>query len=249
MITLYDIPSQLPDKVWSPNTFKSRISLNYKGIPYKTEWVEYPDIESTLKQIGGAPTGKWSDGRDYYSLPAIHDSATGKVIVDSARIAAYLDETYPDKPVLYPPSSKAATAVLDHVVGENFSVPIRPINLPAAHKILNPPSQVYFRTTREKMSGKKLEDFAPPGPVRDAVWKTVKEGLDRLADFYERNGEDKLYYFGDTFSFADTIVIGYLLWTKIVLGADSDEWKMVASWNKGRWERLIESTKHLQTVK
>ena len=210
--------------------------------------MEYPDIESTMKRIGGAPTGKWSDGRDYYSLPAIHDSTTDKVITDSARIAAYLDETYPDRPVLYPPGSRAASAMLEYVVRQNFSLPIFPVNLPAAHSILNPHSQVYFRATREKMFGKKLEDFAPPGPARDGVWKTVKEGLDRLAGFYDQNGEDKLFLFGDTFSFADTIVIGYLLWTRIVLGPESDEWKTLASWNNGKWEKLVESTKHLWTA-
>ena len=120
-----------------------------------------------------------------------------------------------------------------------------PIALPAVHGILNPPSQEYFRTTREKMFGKKLEEFAPAGLVRDGVWKQVKEGLDKLASFYDENDGDSVLFFKDTFAFADTIVIGYLLWAKISLGADSEEWKTMASWNNGRWERLLESTKKL----
>ena len=66
-----------------------RIALNYKRLPYRTEWVEYPDIEATLRAIGGAPTAKVSlnDGsggkKDHYTLPAIHDSHTNAVITDS----------------------------------------------------------------------------------------------------------------------------------------------------------------------
>lgn len=29
-------------------TFLARLVLNFKGIDYKTTWVEYPDIEATL---------------------------------------------------------------------------------------------------------------------------------------------------------------------------------------------------------
>ncbi|KAH9954948.1 hypothetical protein BC827DRAFT_1239846 [Russula dissimulans] len=28
-----------------------RVVLNYKGIPHKTEWVEFPDIASVAKRI------------------------------------------------------------------------------------------------------------------------------------------------------------------------------------------------------
>ncbi|KAJ3510855.1 hypothetical protein NLJ89_g4435 [Agrocybe chaxingu] len=91
-ITFYDIPSTFPNNVWSPNTWKARrvaylisnrsevlifgtrrYCLNYKRIPYKTEWVEYPDIEPLCKRLGIAPTDKKKDGsgrRTNYSLPA-----------------------------------------------------------------------------------------------------------------------------------------------------------------------------------
>ena len=74
-ITFYDIPSKIPGKAWSPNTFKTRyvhqmdsahhdrsrfdkvtnrIALNFKGIPYTT---------------GAAPV-------NYFILHASRDSAT-----------------------------------------------------------------------------------------------------------------------------------------------------------------------------
>ncbi|KAF4617880.1 hypothetical protein D9613_006292 [Agrocybe pediades] len=80
-ITFYDIPSDCVG-AWSSNTWKTRFCLNYKGIPYNTVWVEYPDIEELSKKLGLKPTGKafWDASKDYYSLPAIHDPSTGVYI-------------------------------------------------------------------------------------------------------------------------------------------------------------------------
>ncbi|EJD07729.1 uncharacterized protein FOMMEDRAFT_72472 [Fomitiporia mediterranea MF3/22] len=247
MITFYDIATRLSPQAMAPNTFKTRLALNYKGIPYKTEWVEFPDIEAVVKRLGGTPTSKKADGSDYYTLPMIHDSTTGKVVTDSIAIAEYLDATYPDKPLLFPPGTKAATATLNHVFMQSLN-PISPIMIYEVYGTLNQPSQVYWRTTREAAIGKKLEEFAPPGPDRDEMWKQCKEGLDTLAGFYDRNGEGKRFFFADTFSFADTIVIGFLVWIEITLGTTNEEWKAIAGWSNGRWGKLLESTRNLQAV-
>jgi hypothetical protein len=67
-IILYDLPSKPPCQSWSLNPWKStrqnhhpfyaytdttlaRLLLNYKGIPYKTEWIEYPDVEPKFKSL------------------------------------------------------------------------------------------------------------------------------------------------------------------------------------------------------
>ncbi|KAF8588673.1 hypothetical protein K439DRAFT_1233675, partial [Ramaria rubella] len=79
-----------------------RILLNYKGIPYKTTWVSYPDIEPTLKKLGCSPTGTKPDdpSKPFYTLPAIIDTSNGTqvVIADSLAIAEYLEAKYPDRP-------------------------------------------------------------------------------------------------------------------------------------------------------
>ncbi|KAL5532183.1 hypothetical protein ACEPAF_5747 [Sanghuangporus sanghuang] len=96
------------------------------------------------------------------------------------------------------------------------------VTLPAIFKLIPPlrpgsayhlsePSAVYVRSTREKLFGKKLEELAPPGPARDAAWEEVKKRLDKLAEFYDKNGEDKVFYLTDTFSLADAIVIAALV--------------------------------------
>ncbi|KAI5117502.1 hypothetical protein M0805_009671 [Coniferiporia weirii] len=248
-ITFYDIPSKLDGNAWSPNTFKTRLSLNYKGIPYKTEWVEYPDIEALLKDIGGAPTRKKNDGRDHYTLPAIRDSATGKVVTDSFEIAAYLDKAYPDTPALIPPNTRAAIELFTHVFDAEIFAAVYPVMLPASNNILNPKSEEYFSRTKAVAFGKTMEELAPPpGPVRDEIWGKTKSGLERLGGFYDKNGVNKLFFLGDTFTFADAIVASCLLWIKVVLGPDSDEWKAVMGWSGGRWAKFLELTKEWQNV-
>jgi len=239
-ITLFDIPSKFPENAWSPNTFKARIALNYKGIPYKTEWVEYPEIEETLKKLGGAPTSKKKDGGDHYTLPAIYDSSTGKSVTDSMNIAIYLDEEYPDTPPLFPNGTHAATELLSSHFKSTVAITLSPLMLPPCCASLNPPSAEYFRRTREQSYGKKLEDFTPPGPIREEAWAKVKEGFNLLAGMYAKNGEGKHYFFGEVFSFADAIVAGGLVWVRIILRPESEEWKTVASWNEGRWAKLLE---------
>ena len=47
---LFDIPGK-DGLAWSPNVWKVRAVLNYKKLPYKTEWIEFPDIEPKLKEL------------------------------------------------------------------------------------------------------------------------------------------------------------------------------------------------------
>jgi len=110
-ITFYDISSLLGLKTWSPNTWKPRLVLNYKQIPYKTVWVALSDVEDAVKKIGGKPTDvkpNKGGGVPMYTLPAILDESgdTPVVVTDSTAIIEYLDAKYPDRPVL-PKSGKA----------------------------------------------------------------------------------------------------------------------------------------------
>jgi Glutathione S-transferase, N-terminal domain len=100
MVTLYDVPTT-QQKPWSPNTWKTRYSLNYKGLPFRTEWVEYPDIAGIYcnNEPKVPPTEISKDGSPYYSLPLIKDDTSGTpvFVAESFEIAKYLDKTYPDQ--------------------------------------------------------------------------------------------------------------------------------------------------------
>jgi hypothetical protein len=82
---------------------------NYKGIPYKTTWLEYPEIEPTMRSIGALPTSTKADGRTHYTLPVFVDPSGqtppggSTVVSESLFIEEYLDEAYP----LFPEGTKA----------------------------------------------------------------------------------------------------------------------------------------------
>ncbi|EGN96349.1 hypothetical protein SERLA73DRAFT_162189 [Serpula lacrymans var. lacrymans S7.3] len=107
-IILYDTPSKVPGNAFSGNMLKARrvaqlnssfltsehmYTLAYKGLAFKSVWVELPDVEERMKAIGAKPTGRRPDGSDFYSLPTIQDPSTGPVFPVMAVVAA---------PKLYP---------------------------------------------------------------------------------------------------------------------------------------------------
>ncbi|KIJ20927.1 hypothetical protein PAXINDRAFT_165749 [Paxillus involutus ATCC 200175] len=227
-IIFYDIPSSLPGNAWSPNTWKTRYALSIKGVPYKTEWVEYPDIAALAKKIGAPPTSTKADGSPSYTLPIINDPNTGKVISDSFLIAEYLDATYPDGNTLFPPGTKPLIQAFEAgVVGALGGVLM--LQLALSCYILNPSSEKYFRATREAAFGKKIEEFSPEGAKRDADVAKGEEDFAAVDSWLAKSGGK--YVMGNTISYADGVLAGWLMWIKVTDGI----WKDVATWHNGRW--------------
>lgn len=224
--------------------FPRRTALLYKGVPFKTEWIEYPDIEGKMKEIGAAATGSWKDGRPQWTLPVIKDDSTGKVVSDSLSIAVYLDETYPNLPTLLPLGASTPAAVFEDFFVSTAFAPVLLLLLAASNGKLNPASEGYFRRTREASYGLKIEEFAPPGPKREAAWAGFKAGLTTLSS---KLGSDP-FFFGKTLSYADLELVSYLLWMKVVVGPENPEWKAVEGWDDGRWAKLLALTEKYQAV-
>ncbi|EDR03530.1 uncharacterized protein LACBIDRAFT_295178 [Laccaria bicolor S238N-H82] len=248
MLIFYDITSEIPGRAWSPNTWKTRFCLNYKGIPYRTEWVEYPDIEPLCIERGIPPTSYWADGKPHYTLPAIHDPSTGTYIADSLLIAEYLDKTYPDTPRIFPRGLEA----LQLGFVKSFMTQLDSIwtsIIPQIANHLSPRSLEYFRRTREKSFHKQLEDIAPVGQAQSEAWDLFKRGLDVVNGWLEKNSASGPFVMADTVSWADFAVGGYLIWMKIVWGEDSQQWKDISSWGEGRWGALIEGLEKYSEIK
>ena len=224
-----------------------RVVLNYKGIPYRTEWVEYPDIEPHSKSLGIKPTGKKSDGSPLYTLPAIHDPSTGVYIADSIAIAEYLEETYPNTPSVFPNETiglqKAFSAAFKHSIDA-----VWPFILPVTNSRLNPVSEAYFRRSRETSFGKKLEDIVPIGNARTEEWEKLEKGLASVYSYLASTDKKGPYFLGDTISWSDLVLFSFLYWFKLIWGENSEEWKDIASWNGGRWEAHIEALNKYHTV-
>ncbi|KAI0079504.1 hypothetical protein K474DRAFT_1639689 [Panus rudis PR-1116 ss-1] len=245
-IIFYDIPGKRGP--WSPNTWIVRYVLNYKGVAYKTEWVEYPDIEALCKKIGAKPTDKKPDGRDHYTLPVIYDPSTKAAVENSIDIIRYLDKTYPNTPPLFPKGTHALQTAFYDAFASTVMLKLFRVVIAQSAQQMNEPSEKYFRATREPIFG-KLEDVAPPGEVGEQRWKEAEEAFGKLAEWLDANskaGETGIFVTGETFTYADALIASRLVWARVVL--DAEKWARITSWQGGRWEKLLQAVQKYETV-
>ncbi|KAL4077577.1 hypothetical protein J3A83DRAFT_4388889 [Scleroderma citrinum] len=223
----YGIPSTVGH--W----YHSRFVLSYKGLPFQIDWVELPDIAPRMKEIGASP-GKHPDGSDHYTLPVLRDPNTGAVVTDSWDIAVYLENTYPEKPI-FPKDTKGLirafnTAEVDQIV------PIRKFLFLRAREIFTGRSAEYFTTTREKYFNQKFEEFSPEGsPERDQHWSSLEKAFTTTKMWC--NQSDGKWFMGNIFSYVDILAAARVFWLKKIL--HDDEWKRIARWHDGMWERVL----------
>jgi glutathione S-transferase len=213
-------------------TSSARFVLSYKELPFETVWVEYPDIATVLKDLGVSPK-KRSVG-DIYTVPVLNDPNTGALIDESLEIAAYLDKTYPAKPI-FPHGSEMLIRVF-HSAYLDEAHPIVRLVLVRTAEILNSASAEFFRRTRSERLQLSWEEFSPEGPKRDGDWAYLEQGFNKGEELYAKCGGR--WVMGDTFSYADITVACRLLWFKRVL--KEDEWARVSSWNGGRWAKMLD---------
>ncbi|KAE9396353.1 hypothetical protein BT96DRAFT_958228 [Gymnopus androsaceus JB14] len=250
-IIFYDIPFAEPGVCWSPFTWRTRYCLNYKGLPYRTEWVEYPDIEALCIKIGAAPTDVQDDGvTPEYTLPVIYDPTTGRAVSDSFDIAVYLDATYPSTPrVMHPGMQGIQTACASYA---NFQTArVRPFVIPAVFQKLPPGrSQEYFRRTREVTIGCKLEDWTPRGEDGVREWKAFERGLMFVDKPYKRARKETggRFICGEHPTFADFALAGVLQWCKEGFGPESEEWRDISSWEDRKWETFLNNLEMVAQV-
>ncbi|KAH7309250.1 hypothetical protein BKA65DRAFT_519492 [Rhexocercosporidium sp. MPI-PUGE-AT-0058] len=204
-VVLYDLPSKGRCSCWSLNPWKTRLALNFKGIDYKTEWVEYPDIKSRLSPH--VPPNTTSDTE--YTIPAVQFS-DGKYIMGSTPIAERLEKEYPS-PSLHLDSP---------IIGEVYSVigkiteTLRAVWLPRVPvNLLNECSSEYFHRTREAFIGKPLTQYMKEEGGEEA-WVEALPAIKALGELVKKNGGP--YVMGKTPSYPDFIIVGFLQFFKVI---------------------------------
>ncbi|SPO01796.1 related to putative glutathione S-transferase [Cephalotrichum gorgonifer] len=211
-IVLYDLAST-KNVCFSPVVWRIRLLLNYKRIPYKTIFLEFPDIEPTLKALGLPPHESGASGSKLkYTVPAIHHLPTNTYIMDSTPISEFLDKTYPDPPV--PLSSELGREIETKgraAFGQVFLVSL----LPREAAILSPRSQEYFRRTREAWLGHPLEDLLDP-EKEEKVWSAAGDDMRALGELMLTNKADGPFVLGARPSYTDFFIAGSLQSSRMV---------------------------------
>ncbi|KAJ3878857.1 hypothetical protein F5051DRAFT_503002 [Lentinula edodes] len=253
IITLYDTNVQhgYTPQPWAPNIWRVRFILNYKRLPYKTIWVEFADVEATLRSIGAPPSAMKSDGLPLYTLPVLVDPTNipyaPVILSNTNNISEYLESTYPS-PAVFPAGSRALQSLFVHYIQEFFAKPLLPIMVPMSHQHLSDRSQRHLRNYPSSLSaaynpqGHSSSHPLPSGPQREQAWLAVKEQFDFIDAIMAKNtGDgDGIVVMGREVTYADFALCSVLLW--IVRIAPQD-WVRVRNWNGGRWERLWERCK------
>jgi hypothetical protein len=76
-LIFYDISSPLA-RSYAPNPSKSRFALSFKGVPFRTTWVDILDIAAVRQGLGCAAVRRFEDGSPFYTLPMLQDPASGR---------------------------------------------------------------------------------------------------------------------------------------------------------------------------
>lgn len=211
-------------------------ALNFKGLPMKTEWIEYPDIKALYSKLGLEVT-QMKRGSPYYCLPVIHDPSTNTTLGDSLTIVRYLEKTYPNTPPLLHnlgtlALQKGCLTGFNKAHGTMYNLVVFPV-----WRILNERSQAHYRSTCEAAMGKKLEDICHANS-----WQEAEKAWSLVSEWLKLNGEglDDLIM-GDQVCYVDLQVVSILVWAKNSLGEDSEEWNRICSWSGGKWERYLDN--------
>ncbi len=94
-------------------------------------------------------------------------------------------------------------------------------------------------------NGRTLEEVAPKGADKEKEWAQLRDDFGNIDAWMKK--EDK-YFMSDVISYADFTISAWLLYIRIVYGADSEEWKDILTWHKGRWGALVKNLEKYEIV-
>ncbi|KAI9005420.1 hypothetical protein CLU79DRAFT_850059 [Phycomyces nitens] len=183
------------EKPWSPNTYKTRFSLNIKGLSYEAIWLTFEDIPNVIPKIT-----KTSDAP---TVPVIVDVEKDQVVQDSFKIAKYLEATYPETPSLFHGDER-----LHKSMEETFDKSLLlPLSCLVALKIIkfcgDEDAQARLRKTRESKYGVTMEQIV--GNPKDHL-KTIHKELESVKDILSKS----LYLTGSKVGWADVVLASRL---------------------------------------
>ncbi|KAL4810191.1 hypothetical protein BDV18DRAFT_130481 [Aspergillus unguis] len=236
-VHLFDLHSTLPipSKAWSPNTLKTRLALNYKGIPYTQTYVSYPDIAPLLKSLSVPPNPEGTASTASWTLPAIQHS--GGAIMGSLPIARYLEKQFPERPLFPSGNVSYAIAVAVDRIMSLVGFALYELIVPRIKDILDPRAQEYYERTRSAMFGKPVADVRPTDEreIQQMIDKAKKEMMTIVEMLKGNSAKAGPFLEGEQPSYADFIVIAYLTWYKT---ADGNIWKQLIELGDGELRTL-----------
>ncbi|KAK3684544.1 hypothetical protein LTR37_020186 [Vermiconidia calcicola] len=209
-ILLYDLPSRHRGEdhlsSFSFNPWRTRLVLNYKQIPYKTEWTEYPDLAPKLKSLGvqaNEPGTAFAD----YSSPTVR-LMDGTMVMNSINIVSALEQRYPEPTLhldaeLHGPITEAVEGLLFVIWWDALA------SIPRG--VLTEKSASYFAEGRAAYFGTSLDDLAATKGGEKAWEAAAVPGgpADKLKDVLTKHRRDQgPFALGSQVSYGDFVAVG-----------------------------------------
>ena len=193
-ITFYDLALSTGATI-SPFVWATKYAVKHKGFNLDVVPGGFTKI---LERTGGKTE----------RLPAIVDD--GKWVLDSWGIVEYLDETYPDRPILIPhPSVAIVTRALDAWFWQVATGPWMRCNCVSYRDLANPEDHEYITYSREKMLGKTLEEM-------QEGWEDRLAGISAALEPLRIALREADWLGGDGPNYADYRIMGSILFTASV---------------------------------
>lgn len=142
-LKLYDLTAAEEDRRFSPYCWRIKMALAHKEL--EAETIPWRFTEKDAIAFSG-------QGR----VPVLVDGGT--TVVDSWAIATYLEDAYPDRPLLFGgEGGRAPTRFVANWADSVLSPTIAQLILIDVHAHLHEKDKDYFRSSREKRFGTTLE--------------------------------------------------------------------------------------------
>ncbi|HVE20426.1 MAG TPA: glutathione S-transferase N-terminal domain-containing protein [Acidocella sp.] len=191
---LYDLTCKNQTVRFSPYCWRTKLALAHKNLSYEAVPWHFTDKDV----IAFSNQGK---------VPVLVDGET--VISDSQEIAEYLETAYPNEASLFGDAAMRALINFVKAWTEDVLHPaIAPLVVGDIWALIHPKDQDYFRETRERFLGRKLEDFAPQ---RETYLAAFKKALAPL----RKTLKGQSFLAGTAPNYADHIVFGALQWGRL----------------------------------
>jgi glutathione S-transferase len=194
-IQLYDLAGAEDDRRFSPYCWRTKMALKHKGLEFQT--IPWRFTEKDAIAFTGSTT-----------VPVIVDGK--RAVYDSFEIAVYLDEAYPSRPGLFEGTeSRALSLFMSQWAFRSLHPPLLRAILMDIYKHLHDKDRAYFRESREKRLGGRLEDVA----ADPKKWLAEFRGaLEPLRPGLVQNP----FICGKGPGFCDYIVFGTFQWARSV---------------------------------
>ena len=198
-IKLYDLTDATQRIFFSPYCWRTRMALKHKGLAFESLPWHFTETERL------ASTGS-------KRVPVIVDGDT--VMGESWDIARHLDKAYPEAPALMADDAARARAkFVETWCTSTVFATMRPIAVGPAFSIIAEKDKAYFRESRERMLGCRLEDLSKDQAAEAAALNKALAPANAALS-------EAPFLAGAAPDYSDYVLFGTLMWPYMVCQAN-----------------------------